>query len=191
MKDETERFITDREFNELFVELHKTHKPIKAKFEKEYLEAIGLLIAKFQRLESTIKSFVGMILNISNEQQLVSALLTKHSFGNLIIVLECVAIEKKFHRHADLMLLLKKALKAEEIRNQIVHSVWTSGGRFKTTLKSGTGVKTVYEAYTSSELLNIADTVDKIDTAISALEFDYIEYCQKKGELPNGVKIIK
>ncbi|MBU1011197.1 MAG: hypothetical protein KKD74_13760 [Bacteroidetes bacterium] len=190
MNQETKKFVYDQDFEKLFSELFATHKPIKAKIEKKKLVSLGLLITKFQRLELTIKYFIGILANIANDQQLIHALLSKYSFSNFLLVLETVATQKQFHRMDDLKLLLKKATKAEEIRNQLIHSTWSAGGRFKTTIKHGKGVVHTFDKYSSEELTQITEMVNKIDTAISAIEFDFLEDCHKKGMNMNEVKHI-
>lgn len=190
MNHETKNFIIDIEFESLYQQLSKKHNQIKPKLAKEKLEAIGYLIIRFQRLEHSVKDFIGLLANISNDRPLINALLSKHSFKNLVIVLQSIAIQKDFHRIKDLNLLINKALKAEEIRNQLIHSVWTSGGRFKTTLNSGKGVKTANEQYLNEELNQIAEIIDKIDTSMGAIMFDYIDYCNENGLHLNGVKFV-
>ena len=103
---------------------------------------------------------------------------------------QCINLTEVLDFSDNLRVLIKKAAKAEEIRNKLIHSVWTSGGRFKTSIKTKKGVYTVFESYSDEELSQIAEMVDKIDTSIDAIKFDYIKYCYEKGINLNGVKHI-
>ena len=100
-----------------------------------------------------------------------------------------LAVEKEFPRVNDLEEVVDKALKAEEIRNQIVHSRWASGSRIKTTVTKR-GITHKLERYDLGELEKLADQIDKIDTAFDALQFAYIDWCHEKGDTPRGVVYI-
>lgn len=187
MNEETLKFINDDNFDNLFDDLSKITKPIKPEIHAKNLQAIGLVIVKFQRLESNIRSFIGFLANIGGGGHLVDIFTVKSSFGNLVTILSSLAIENDFHRKDDLALLLKKAGKAEQIRNQLVHSVWTSGPRIKTTINSKKGVVHSSEHYEENELMDIASLIDKIDTAIFCMSHDWKDHCKKQGNTPKGV----
>jgi hypothetical protein len=186
MDQNTDDFITDRDFALLYDQLFATHNPTKANIGEEELRAIGLVVVKFQRLESTVVSFIGLLLG--HEQKVVNILTVKHSFKNLITILMALAMQKEFHRLDDLRKLTNMANKAEEIRNQLIHSVWTTGPRIKTDINQRKGLIHKYEYYSKGELLQIAEQVDKVDTAIDAIKFDYVEHCQKNGVILSGVR---
>ncbi len=189
MNDFTSQFINDKKFDELHKRLSEDHNLHRSSIPKENLEAIGSIIVAFQSLEHTIRSFIGILANISNDQNLVNILTVKSSFKNLISILSALAIDKNFHMLEDLKTLLAKLNKAEEIRNQIVHSVWTSGPRVKTSLKNS-GIVHQFEKYTSEELNQIALTISKLNNSTSALKFSWIMHCQKQGNIPNGVAFV-
>jgi hypothetical protein len=191
MNEETRQFVEDDEFETLFNQLSRTHKPQKAQLDPKELQSIGLIIAKFQRLEMTIRHFIGILANIANDQTLVNIFTVKSSFKNLLSILSALAVEKRFHRIDDLNKLLQKAYKAEDVRNQIVHSVWTSGPRFKTTISKKKGVVHKSEPYSKGDLQRISDTIDKLDTSIEALCFDYIDDCHHKDKDLKGVRKIR
>jgi len=190
MNDETKQFVENSEFETLFKELSEKHKPIKAKVSGKKLEALGLVIIKFQRLESTIRMFIRTLAN-TGDQQLMMILTAKNSFKHLLLVLSAVASYKEFHRKDDLDFLINQCYKAEEIRNQLIHSVWTAGPRLKANLKKKQGLQHKSETYSEEELNKIADKIDKIDTVMSAIEYHFIEDCLKKGINLKGVKVIK
>lgn len=188
MEQNTINFITDPEFASLYEQLSATHTPNKANIDEEKLRAIGLVIVKFQRLEFTIRSFISLLSNLANDQQVFNILTVKHSFKNLITTLMALARQKKFHRLEDLTNLINMADRAEDIRNQLIHSVWTSGARVKSNIDRKNGLVSKWEYYGKDELLKIAEQIDKIDTAIDAIKFDYIMYCGNNGIILNGVR---
>ena len=96
-------------------------------------------------------------------------------------------IDKGFHRKKDLLFLIKKAGQAEQIRNQIVHSLWTSGPRLKIDVSSKKGLQHKWEKYTPEEIKSIAEQIDRIDSAVGRLMHDYIDFCHNNGNTPKGV----
>lgn len=191
MNKETQNFIENAKIDELFTNLNQKHKPIKPKISKEKLKGIGLIIVKFQRLEHTIKCFVVMLSNSCNDQTLANIMTVRDSFSNLLLKLSALSEHRNFHKKEDLDFLIIQCYRAEEIRNQINHSIWTVGPRFKTILKKNKGVRYQSENYTPEELLAIADKIDKIDTSISALDFEFVQKRIDDGSTPNGVRVIK
>ncbi len=181
MNKNTDDFITDRDFSLLYDKLFATHNPTKANIGEEELMAIGLVVVKFQRLEHTVISFIRLLSNLGCEQQVFDIFIAKHSFKNSITMLISLAIHKEFHRLDDLRKLTNMANKAEDIRNQLLHSVWTSGPRMKIDINQKNGLIHKFESYSKGELLQIAEQVNKVDTAIDAIKFDYIEHCQNNG----------
>ncbi len=191
MNEETKHIVEDKKFEELFESLHEKHKPIKPKIDERKLAAIGLVIVRFQGLEFTIRWFIGMLSNICNDQPLVNIQTVKYSFKNLVLVLSALAKEKGFHRIDDLEFLIKKCYSVEQIRNQLIHSVWTTGPRMKSDLSSKRGLQHKSENFSCEELEAIAETIKKLDTSMSAIEHDYIQHCIDSGETPNGVRVVK
>lgn len=141
-------------------------------------------------MEATIKQFICILLNIADNQNIGHIITANLTYRNLLWTLLNLAVEKNFHRIDDLENIVNKALKAEEIRNQIVHSQWTSGPRVKITVTKQ-GATHRWENYDIGELTRLADQIDRVDTAFSALEFAYIDWCHKKGDTPRGVAYIE
>ncbi|WP_309730854.1 hypothetical protein [Chamaesiphon sp. OTE_75_metabat_556] len=186
MDQNTSDFITNKKFLLLYNQLSATHNPSKPNIDEGILHAIGLVIVKFQRLEFNIRSFIGLLSNL--EQQVFTILTVKHSFKNLTTTLIALARQKEFYRLDDLNKLIQMTNKAEEIRNQLIHSVWTSRARVKANIDQKKGLGHKWEYYNKEELLQIAEQIDKIDTAIDAIKFDYIMYCGNNGIKLNGVR---
>ncbi|MDP8208593.1 MAG: hypothetical protein P9L92_18160 [Candidatus Electryonea clarkiae] len=190
MNKETQQFIQDDEFKVLYENLHKKFNPIKPNINPENLQAIGLIIIKFQRLEMNILTFVRILANLGDDQKLADILTAKASFGSLLVILSSLAIEREFRQMKELKLLINKSGQAEKIRNQIVHSVWSSEPRLKKNISIQKGIKYQSETYEKGELRLVAETVDNLDTAMAALCHDYMDYCYNHGITLKGVKYI-
>ncbi len=188
MNQNTSDFITNHDFNLLCEQLSATHNPSKPNIDDEKLRAIGLAIVKFQRLEMTVSSFIRLLSNLGHEQNVFTILTVKHSFRNLVTTLKALAIEQEFHRMDDLDKLINMASKAEEIRNQLIHSIWTSRSQIKTNINQRNGLICKFEYYDKDDLIQIVEQIDKIDTAIDAIKWDYIMYCNENGTVLNGVR---
>jgi hypothetical protein len=190
MNEDTKRFLRDTKFDDLHEALSATHKPVKAAHKPATLQGIGRIVVTFQRLEKTVIRFIGILANIGDQQTVLSIFAAKVSFGSLMAILSALAIERKIYRNDDLDFLLVKAAKAEGIRNQIIHSLWSSGPRLKASLHRRKGLALTAERYEDGELEKIAEQISKLDTAIDALCFDYIEQCHKDGHTPKGVRYL-
>jgi hypothetical protein len=175
MNNQTKQFIESEILSKLYDNLHVEHRPIKAKYRTDILEGIGLVIAKFQRLENTIMNFVMVLLEKLQEQDLIDILLHKVAYKDLVAIMVSVSSKTKWHHHGKLIELSKLAIKSEEVRNQIVHSQWFAKGRMKKSLNKKDGkVNLKFEEYDVNELRKIAETIDRIDTSLDALAFKFL-----------------
>lgn len=190
MNEDTKQFVENDKFDQLYQELSTNHSQIKPKWQTQILREIGRIIVQFQRTEMTIHSFTGIFLDISNKQDLLNIVVNKLSFSNSVWVLVNVAAAKNFYRLDDLKLVASAAYKAEVVRNQIVHSVWASDSRTKKT-GGKHGVQHNFEQYNADDLTRIADQINRVDDAFSALQFDYIEWCHENGRSVPGVRLIE
>lgn len=173
MNEETARFMNNTDFECLFEELHKKHKPSKAVVTPDVLENIGRVAVNFQRLEYTIKSFIGMLAGI--DQGHMQSLVTGLPFKKLLDSIVAIAVKTEFARHDDLKLLVRMAGMAEGLRNQIIHSVWTSGPRLKTALDRKKGIVHKFEHYERGDVEQIAAKIGEVDTAFAGLMFAWLE----------------
>jgi hypothetical protein len=188
MNAETKQKITDNRFQALFQTLNARHNPITARLEPARLECIGLIIVKFQRLESSLLKFIKLLADIEAAEAQI--LTVKHSFKNVLSTLAALAFHKQIADLEDVQFLVKKAEDAEDIRNQLVHSLWSSGPRFKTDLHKKKGLVTKVEDYTVADLGAIATWVDQLDTSFDALAYRYIDQCHAQGiPLKNVIKV--
>ena len=89
--------------------------------------------------------------------------------------------------------MIKKAGQAEQIRNQIIHSLWgkspssSLGHRLKIDINAKNGLQHKWEKYTPEEIKSIAEQIDRIDSAVGRLMLDYIDFCHNSGNTPKGV----
>jgi len=60
----------------------------------------------------------------------------------------------------------------------------------KTKITRTSGLTFNVERYEEGELEKIADQIGKIDTAVSALLADYIDWCHNAGKTPRGVQYV-
>lgn len=191
MDEQTRLFLEDEEFDRLFEVLSATHKPKKAALDDEKKQGIGEIIVNFQRLEFSIKLFTSLLLDIADDNELLEILTNKTSFGNLQAILLALARKKDFDRIDDLEATLKKASKAEETRNRIIHSVWTSGPRVKSKIDRKKGLVFQFEDLDADQLREIAEQINRIDTAIGSLSFHYIDSCLSNRIPLKGVRLVK
>lgn len=131
----------------------------------EHLKHIGDLTVTFALLEMNIQSFTAALIF---EHQRVGQIITAEvSFKNLralnlSLYRERHGEDEDFERIKKLMI---EAGEVEEIRNQIMHSVWGTGKdadhitRIKTTAKEKHGLRFQFEELSSS---NLADYVTRI-----------------------------
>ena len=190
MNKETSKILNDEEFEKLYQQLTDLIRINKNNISDDHLKAIGMITVKFQKLEFSLKILLGFLLDIHNRQRITNILTSGMPFKNILEVLSALSKEVKFHRISDLDLLIKKAKQVEEIRNQIIHSLWTYSGRLKTKINNKRLVHK-FEEYSPDELMNIANMIDKIDSAIMSITADYIDNCVKSGIQLKGVKVVR
>lgn len=171
MDNTIERFINDEEFDKVAQKVRCSDVVIvPTEIPEDKLKAIGLIIARFQRLELTIMDFIHYLINPDRKNKPITyTLLTRASFKKLIEILAALSIEQSYGEQENLNYLLTKSNQAEEIRNTIVHSVWSWGIRSR--LKFNKQKQLVFESenLTASTLEQVAATVYKLDIAFSDL----------------------
>lgn len=190
MNEETKKFIHNAKCNELCEQLSKKINRVRTEIREENLIAIGAIVVNFQSLENNIRFFIGILADVAGDRPVMDTFTIKVSYSNLITMLQTLAIEKKFHWHNELQILLNQARKAEEIRNQIMHSIWT-GPRSKKKFCDKRGVVETFEHYEPNELNLVAQAIYNIDVAIQALYFDWIIYRTQQGDQPKWITTIE
>ncbi len=160
-------FVEDETFNELYEQLIKSHNPIKADISDEHLQAIGFLVVRFQRLETTIRRFLMCVFGLASRQIDFDMLVNKLSFRNLVTTFKAFMKDNNSSRCDDVVRLLNKALTAGDMRNNIIHSIHFSEKAMKIRL----GKKSLM--IEKEDIVKIAEVINELDTAIEALKFDY------------------
>lgn len=171
MDDTIERFINDKKFDEVSENVRSSNVvTVPTKIHEEKLKAIGLIIARFQRLELTIMDFIHYLIDSNiNNKPITYILLNRASFKRLIEILAALSIKQSYNEQENLKYLLTKANQAEEIRNAIVHSVWSWGIRSKIKINSQKQLVFKSENLTADSLELVADTIYKLDIAFNSL----------------------
>lgn len=166
-----EEFINDKKFDEV---LQKVRSPnvvtVPTKIPEEKLKAIGLIIARFQRLELTIMDFIHYLIDSDiNNKPITYILLARTPFKKLVEILVALSVKQSYSEQENLKYLLTKANQAEEIRNTIVHSVWSWGIRSK--IKFNKQKQLVFESedLAADTLQQVATKVYELDIALNNL----------------------
>ena len=112
-----ERFISDDELDKVS---RKVSDPsvvtIPTNIPEEKLKAIGLIIARFQRLELTIKDLIHyLVYSGINKKYITYTFLSYTSFQRLIAILESLSIQQSYSEQEALSVLIRKSRQAEEI----------------------------------------------------------------------------
>jgi len=162
MDEVTRQFIENAELRDLHARLSATHRPVKADVPEEHLRALGLLTVRFQRLELNLRQLCAALYGLTAVGQ--RRVLGELPFGRLIKCTRAAAADLPDHLGADVVLLCKLAGLAEQARNRLVHSVWTSGPRMK--LAKG---EFRFEQFEPGELLSVVGAIDWLDTCADAL----------------------
>ncbi len=194
MDDTIKRFINDKKFDKVSEKVRCSNVlTVPTKIPEEKLKAIGLIIARFQRLELTITDFIHYLIDSDiNNKPITYILLARTSFNKLIEILASLSIKQSYNEQENLNFLLTKANRAEEIRNSIVHSVWSWGIRSKTKIKKK---QLVFESenLTADTLERVADKIYKLDVAFNNLLMKLVDPdlpiikttdCSKNGDCP-------
>lgn len=171
MDDTIERFINDKEFDEVSEKVRCSNVlTVPTKIPEEKLKAIGSIIARFQRLELTIMDFIHYLIDSDiNNKPITYILLARTPFKKLIEILASLSIKQSYDEQENLKFLLTKANRAEEIRNAIVHSVWSWGIRSKIKINKQKQLVFESENLTADTLERVADKIYKLDVAFNNL----------------------
>ena len=183
MDDETVRFINDLDFDNLYNSLTENFHSYVPRYDKEILEAIGLIGVNFQRLENMARILLLTLLDIRDRGKIGQIIVSKMSFSDLLGTIRSLSSEISFHRMSDLDTLLIKAYKAEEIRNRIVHSLWFTNFRIKIKFE-----KIQMEMFNHRDLSCIANQIEKLAASIDAITWSYIDYCKNQGKPIKGIE---
>lgn len=169
MNTETKNTIQDIKFDEFYKRLLDNHKPLKSAPTKKTCKNIGSIVVNFQLLEYNLIRLIEVLTGL--HQKTNDIITAKHSFKSLVEIIKLLIIDKGQYSE-ELELLFNKCFKAEEIRNQIIHSLWVTGGRMKTKAHHKKGIIYGHENYSNSEEEEISKWLIKLNTATFWLRID-------------------
>jgi hypothetical protein len=142
---------------------------------------IGDIIVSFALVEDMLQSLVGSLIR---EHQRVGQIITAElAFKNL----RALTISLYKDRHGEdgeflvLSELVKRAAQVEDVRNQIAHSLWASGGdadtvtRIKATAKEKRGIHFYFEQVGDKELAGIATEMKSLAADIQNFRMRLLE----------------
>lgn len=136
--------------------------------------SLGRIVEGFSFLERTLSNVIILILDVTNEiGNIITAELSYKNKINLFSSLfkNNIDIFKKVHSDIETQFteLLSLCNKAEEIRNQIIHSSYVSDRyRVKVTAKAKKGLNKNVEEVNPDHLLNIADFIVYVGMSVEA-----------------------
>lgn len=153
------------------------HHPVPS----EHLIQIGDTTVSFALLEMTLQTLTGSLIN---EHQRVGQIITAEvSFKNLRALLLSLYRERHGEDvdYTKLKSLMNEAGEIEEIRNQIIHSVWASGKdknhitRIKTTAKEKHGLKFQFQEMSVNDLSYFVKRIRNCASEIQKLHSNLID----------------
>jgi hypothetical protein len=133
-----------------------------------HLKAIGRICVNFSYLELMIAFRIWSFIN--SDQNIGKMVTSGMSFAKLLDLLNSL-IEYKIddeRKKEDMISIIKKASEIEGIRNQVIHSAWTSNddtgkvGRIKITVKRNKGLQIQEEELDDKDLNGVADKIKAI-----------------------------
>ena len=145
----------------------------------EGTSALGYVIVGFSWLEESLESHIGSLAGVA--PQTAPALTAELSFKTKVNVLSSLVRvqddKHQFNAGSEDALdvwndILKMLYRAEELRNQLLHSHWlTIGGktmrRRKTTAKAAHGIRVSAEHLSSDYLLDVYDYILNVDRTLN------------------------
>lgn len=175
MNDETKAFVEDAPFESLYEGVRLTKKLELGNYPTENLRLLGYVLVEFQRLEEAIHMAFIAAARISHLDQLRWVVTTKASFGTLCNMLLAQCQISQMPHIGSVEMAVKKANKAEEIRNQLIHSYWSYDGRMKYTMGREKGIQIKSERYTDAELQLIVNQIVRITETIYGLRSKFLQ----------------
>ena len=142
-------------------------------YDPDVLSSLGLVVVRFQRLEETLR---GLLEGLNGDRASIgmTALLSEVRFKSLLVCIGAVLSRRSFSREDDLRHVLKLAGQAEETRNALVHSVWSTGPRLKEKAHITHGIQLQLESFTALELRSVAEWIASIDHVVAELHGAYL-----------------
>lgn len=143
----------------------------------EFDAALGQVLIAFSVLERNLSEVVTILLDLSPDMgQIVTA---EQSFRGLVNLMSSI-VKYKTERgdfnidsdesYKEIQEILKLCFKAEEHRNQVVHSRYMLDQfRIKTTAKAKHGLRTTSESVSSESILDISDFISNVAIGVEEI----------------------
>ena len=162
-------------FQAVDAETIKTHFIKIGDIPDDYYQAIGRIAVSFAVLESTVSSLCGLFVN--DDQSVGQIVTSEFSFRRTLTMLSSLVRHriKDENQVTAIYEVIKKAQKIEDVRNQVIHSVWGKGEdddyitRFKTSTAMKRGLQHTFEKADLPYLHGIADDMLSIDNSFDQL----------------------
>jgi hypothetical protein len=150
----------------------------------ECTSALGHVIVGFSWLEESLDKHIAELSQISSRA--APALTAELPFKTKVSILSslvqldpplCVFNSGSVHSMDEWRDIIKMIATAEELRNKLVHSKWSSGGqeirRTKITAKATRGVRVVSEVLSSDYLFDVYDYILNVQWVLDELFLRY------------------
>ena len=136
----------------------------------EFDAALGQVLIAFSVLERNLSEVITILLDLSPDMgQIVTA---EQSFRGLVNLVSSIAKYKSARGdfnidsnkpYEEIQETLKTCFKAEELRNQVIHSRYILDQfRIKTTAKAKHGLRTTSESVSPESILDISDFISNV-----------------------------
>jgi hypothetical protein len=144
------------------------------------LRHIGDITVSFALLENTLQMVVHSL--VGNSQRIGQIITAELAFKNLRAL--SISLYKEGLGEGDkfdqFRALIRRAAEAEDIRNQITHSLWAAGDssetitRIKTTAKEKHGIRFHFESVNKTQLSDFASELKILASDIQSFWFDML-----------------
>lgn len=159
---------------------HNLHTGLKYKhpIPSEFLRAIGDVVVSFALLESELKSTAEMF--IGGPGRSASVVTELLPMKGIRLLLEGTFRERYGSLESRLEALLKRTGELEELRNQIMHSLWAAGPsgsitRIKTTCRQRKGLKYKFDEMSLSQFESLSLRMRVCANDFQCWKLDFIE----------------
>ena len=161
--------------DELYEKLKSTRNEMLAPIAPVHLQKVGLFIARFQRVEFSIKELISFFYN----QQTLDIILDEISFFSLLNILRKINTETISGQvNEDLSFLINQADILKDIRNIIVHSTYISSSGVSLNLMKGSKKKEVEKEFYEIEASEFDDLIliaEKLMNSFSAIALNVLK----------------
>lgn len=161
--------------DELYVKLKSKHDQILPSFNAIHLQKVGLFIARFQRIEYSIKELISFFYN----RQILDLVLDEISFSGLLTILRKInTIKFTGLENKNLSFLIEQTGVLNSIRNIIVHSIYAGSPGNSLNLLKGSkknGNQKEFYEITPDEFDVLILITEKLMNSFSSIAFSILK----------------